>query len=120
MRQAVRTVIATQPDLSIAGEVATLEEALRFIESEEINLAIVDMSLGTEDGLTVVRKLRHVAPKLLVLMYSLYQEALFAEPAFRAGADGYLMKSERPDRLIHAIREVLAGRKYRSPPAPPQ
>jgi DNA-binding NarL/FixJ family response regulator len=120
VRQAVREAIATQLDLSIAGEVATLEAALAVIERTEINLAIVDMSLGSEDGLTVVRKLRQVAPGLRVLMYSLYQESLFAEPAFKAGADGYLMKNEPPDRLIYAIREVLAGRKYSSPPLPPR
>jgi len=64
--------------------------------------------------------LTQVATSLRVLMHSPYQESVFAELAFQAGADGYPMKSEPSDRLIHAVREVLAGRKYRSQPLPPK
>jgi DNA-binding NarL/FixJ family response regulator len=118
VRLSVREVIATQPDLAICSEAGTIEEALQTIETSHVDLALVDLSLGSQDGLTLVRKLREIVPSLRVQVYSLHHESLFAEPAFKAGADGYLMKQEAPARLIHAIREVLAGRRYRSPPLP--
>ena len=116
VRLSVRKVIATTPDLSIGGEAATIEEALQAINASHFDLALIDLSLGSENGLALVRRVREIAPGLRMLVYSLHAEWLFAEPAIKAGADGYIMRQEAPERLIYAIREVLAGRGYSSPP----
>jgi len=120
VRLGVRRVIASQGDLAICCETDTIAEALTTIRTSRVDLAIVEPSLGTEDGLELIRELREIKSRLRVLVLALDEAALSAEPAFRAGADGYVTKKEAPDRLIHAIREVLAGRKYPSQRLPPK
>jgi DNA-binding NarL/FixJ family response regulator len=114
VRFGVRQMVATQPDLSIGAEADTAEAALQAVKKAKADLAIVDLSLGTMNGLELIRQLRELDPKLPVLVLSMHDEALFAERAFRSGARGYMMKQEAIDGLIHAIREVLAGRMYAS------
>lgn len=116
VRLRVRQIIATQPDLAIRCEAGTIDDALRAIETSHFDLVILDLSLGPENGLDLVRRLRGISPRLPILVYSLHHESLFADPAFSAGANGYVMKQEAPQNLIHAIREVLAGRRYRTRP----
>ena len=120
IRLGVRSVIASQRDLVICCETDTIAGALATIRTSRVDLAIVEPSLRTEDGLELIRQLREIKPRLRVLVFTLDEAALSAEPAFRAGADGCVMKKEALDRLIHAIREVLAGRKYPSQRLPPQ
>jgi DNA-binding NarL/FixJ family response regulator len=114
VRFGVRQMVATLPDLSIGTEADTAEAALQAVKRAKADLAIVDLSLGPMSGLELIRQLRELDPKLPVLVLSMHDEALFAERAFRAGARGYIMKQEAIDGLIHAIREVLAGRMYAS------
>ena len=75
--------------------------------------------MGTMDSIELIRRLREIKAQLPVLVYSQH-EARFADMAFSVGAAGYVMKQEAPERLIDAIREVLAGRKYVSPRLPPK
>jgi DNA-binding NarL/FixJ family response regulator len=76
----------------------------------KVDLVIVGPTLRTLDSIELIRRLREMTPRPPVLVYS--QLEVVAELAFKAGADGYVMKQEAPERLIDAIREVLAGRKY--------
>jgi two-component system, NarL family, invasion response regulator UvrY len=116
VRLKVRQIIASQPDLVIRHEAGTIDEALDAVAVSRVDLAIVDFSLGPEDGLELVRRLRTGNAGLPILVYSLHHAALFADAAFSAGANAYVMKQEPTDRVIHAIREVLAGRRYTTRP----
>jgi DNA-binding NarL/FixJ family response regulator len=112
VRIGIRMALAGHSDLQICSEAETVEEALRTIQTSKVDLAIVELSEGTENGVDLIRLLRHARPGLPVLVYSQHDPARFAELAFNAGADGYVMKREPVDHLVRAIREVLAGRKY--------
>src|SRR5688572_17817427 len=107
VRLGLRQLIASEFDLAVCHETDSMEGALVATRALRVDLAIVDLSLGTMDGLELIRRLHEIKPNLPVLVYSLHDEALFAELAFRAGADGYVMKQETPDLLMHAIRELL-------------
>jgi DNA-binding NarL/FixJ family response regulator len=113
-------VFGGEPDLSICCETQTMEEAIVAVRTSSVDLAIIEPLMKTEDGLELIRRLRKTKPGLPVLVYTLYDAALFAELAFRAGVDAYVMKRESTDRLLYAIREVLAGRKYASHRVPPK
>jgi DNA-binding NarL/FixJ family response regulator len=115
VRLGVRQMIAAEPDLSISFEAETAESALEFVKHSKADLAIVDLSLGTGNGLELIGDLHRVDPDLPVLVLSIHDEVLFAERALRAGARGYIMKREAINSLVEAIREVLAGRIYTSP-----
>ena len=105
-------MVSTDPGLSVCGEAESAAKALQLATTSNPDLAIVDLSLEDGTGLALIRSLRETVPELKVLVLSMHDEALFAERALRAGAHGYIMKQEAIDGLVHAIREVLAGRRF--------
>ena len=117
-RQGVRHLLAGQHDLGVGWEAESMDAALFVARTFRVDLVMVGLLLGTMDTIELIRRLREITPRLPVLLYS-QPELLFAELAFTAGADGYVTKQESPERLIEAIREVLAGRKYVSQRLPP-
>jgi two-component system, NarL family, invasion response regulator UvrY len=110
-RLGVRQLLAGERDLRIGWETDSIEAALFVARTAKIDLAMVGASMGTIDSIELIRRLREIKPQLPVLAYSQH-DLRFAELAFTAGASGYAMKQDSPERLIEAIREVLAGRKY--------
>lgn len=102
--------------LQICGEASDPAEALTVIRRERPDLAIVDLSLkGGASGLELIQQLASEYPGIRILVFSMYDEAVYAERCIRAGASGYLMKSEEPESVIQAIRVVANGGVYLSP-----
>jgi DNA-binding NarL/FixJ family response regulator len=114
VRLGIRQLLGAERDLEVCGEAASADEANQFIENSVPDLAIVDLSLGEDNGLDLIRSLHESVPALPVLVMSMHDEALLAEPVLRAGARGYIMKHEAATRLLGAIRQVLSGRIYLS------
>ena len=112
VRLGIRQMVSTDPGLSVCGEAESTAKALQLTTTSNADLAILDLSLEDGAGLGLIRSLRETVPALKVLVLSMHDEALFAERALRAGAHGYIMKQEAIDGLVHAIREVLAGRRF--------
>jgi DNA-binding NarL/FixJ family response regulator len=109
VRAGLAMTLGKAPDLSICGEAEGVRDALKLIPSARPDLLLVDLDLDGGNGLDLIREARESHPKVPILMLSMYPEATYAERALRAGARGYVMKSEHPDRLLAAIREVMAG-----------
>jgi DNA-binding NarL/FixJ family response regulator len=114
VRQGLAMLIDMQGDLRTAGEASDFQQALEGIASAKPDLAIVDLSLKGTDGLELTKALRKRHPRLAVLVISMYDEAIYAERALKAGARGYIMKREANEELLNAIRRVLAGKVYLS------
>jgi DNA-binding NarL/FixJ family response regulator len=112
VRLGIRQMIANEPGLAICGEAESARAALDLLKSLKPDLALVDLSLEDGSGLDLIRAFREVSPDTHVLVLSMHDEALFAERALRAGARGYIMKQAAIGGLVHAIQEVLAGRRY--------
>jgi DNA-binding NarL/FixJ family response regulator len=87
---------------------------LELVETEKPEVIVIDISLGGQSGLDLIKQINTRYPSVHILALSMHDEKLFAERALRAGAEGYVNKEESPDRVIEAIREVLAGRIYLS------
>jgi DNA-binding NarL/FixJ family response regulator len=105
-------MLSTDPGLSVTCEADSAHTALRAVEAGNLDLAIVDLSLGESSGLDLIRRIGATAPGLPVLVLTMHDEALFAERALRAGARGYIMKEEAIEGLIRAVRAVLSGQIY--------
>lgn len=107
--------ISLETDLRVCGEATSEEEALRLLKELQPDLAIVDITLKSGNGIELVKQIseRHVSTKVLVL--SGFDESLYGERALRAGALGYLNKQESNEKLIDAIRMVLRGQRFVSP-----
>ena len=116
VRFGIRQMVDADPMLSICGEADSGPSALERIQSCRVDLAIVDLSLRDGSGLDLIRAMRELDPELRILVLSIHDESLFAERALKAGAHGYMMKQESVTDLIHAIREIVAGRLYVSEP----
>src|SRR5436309_5724254 len=96
----------------VCGETDNIRDARHKIQELKPHLLLIALRLGTGDSLEFLKALKLEHPALLILVYSAFEETIFAERAFRAGADGYVMKKAPKDELLTAIREILSGNVY--------
>lgn len=101
-------------DLEVCGETGRADEAFSQIEEIRPDVAIVDISLVDGHGLDLVQNVQAQFPDVRIMVYSMYEEVVYAERAIRAGASGYLMKSAPTEKLIEAIRSVNDGEVFLS------
>jgi DNA-binding NarL/FixJ family response regulator len=109
VRQGFVLLINQDTSLEVVGEAESPADALRVIKNTEPDLALIDLSLKDGDGLELIKDLSRLYPELLMLAVSLHDENVYAERALRAGARGYIMKSEATDSVMIALRQVLDG-----------
>lgn len=114
VRQGLRDFIEREEDLCICGEAAGRAEALKLCAGNNPQLVLIDLSLGGDSGLDLVKDIAAQFPKIKMLVLSMQDEMLYAERVLRVGAAGYVSKSAHPDRLIEAVRCVLDGGVYAS------
>ena len=112
VRTGLAQLINRQDDLAVIGEADTASAAISAIDKLKPDLAVVDISLDDRNGIDLLKDLVVRAPKLNVLMLSMHPESLYAERALRAGAKGYIMKQEAPDKVLVALRRIVAGDVY--------
>ena len=115
VRQGLAQLIGSEPDLAVVGQGEDAYASLKAMRAARPDLALVDISLKDADGLELLKELKAQGAEFPVLILSMHDESLYAEPRLRAGARGYVMKQEPPDVLLGAIRRVLAGEIYVSP-----
>jgi DNA-binding NarL/FixJ family response regulator len=109
VREGLVRVIEQTADLRVCGQAQDIPQALEVIQSSKPALVVLDISLGGQNGLELIKDLKVRHPRLPILVHSMYDEGMYAERCLRAGARGYLMKQEPPPRLIGAVRQVLRG-----------
>jgi DNA-binding NarL/FixJ family response regulator len=113
-RERLCQLINDEQDMEICGEAENAQPALQIIRETLPNLAIVDITLKTSSGLELVKNIRTLSIGVPVLVLSMHDESLYAERALRAGAMGYITKSEEAAQVLLAVRSVLAGKIYLS------
>jgi DNA-binding NarL/FixJ family response regulator len=114
VREHLKQMLRSEPDLCVCGEADTRTEGLEIITATKPDLAIVDLSLKESHGLDLIKDLQISSPRLPILVVSMHDESLYAERAIRAGARGYITKQEATKKILLAIRRVLAGEVYLS------
>ena len=112
MREGLRLIISNEPDLEVCGEAEDAPAALQAMEKLLPDLALVDITLRSGNGLELIKDLHCLAPGVPVVIISMHDESLYAERVLRAGGRGYIMKQEGGKKLMLAIRQVLSGRTY--------
>lgn len=114
VREWLTNLIHQQFDLVVCGESEDAPHALREIAATAPDVAIVDISLKSGSGIELIKNLKAMQPDVVVIVLSMHDERLYAERALRAGARGYIMKSETAKKVVMVIRQVLAGKIYMS------
>jgi DNA-binding NarL/FixJ family response regulator len=112
VRQGLKLLLEQEGYL-VCGEAAGCAETLEGIAASGADLALLDISLGEENGLECISELRR--RRIAILVYSMHEDAATVDKAFAAGADGYVSKREPPDALLAAAADVLAGNRHISP-----
>jgi DNA-binding NarL/FixJ family response regulator len=114
VREALGLRIGRQDDLQVCGEAADMNEALRLVARTEPDVAVVDISLKTANGIDLIKRIKDRNQHVRILVWSMHSESLYAERALRAGALGYINKDQATDKIVEAIRRVLAGKVWLS------
>jgi DNA-binding NarL/FixJ family response regulator len=112
VRHGIAMLLNNEPELLACCEAEDIPQALSASRSCQHDLAIVDLSLVGMSGLELVKRLRAEFPDLPILVMSMHDEAVYAEPALRAGAHGYLMKQAATETMLKAVRQILEGELY--------
>lgn len=112
IREGMTMLINREPDMQACCEAAEIEQAVEANRVCQHDLAIVDISLANASGLELVRRFQFLFPQLPILVLSMHDESIYAEPALKAGARGYLMKHMATEDLLRAMRQILQGELY--------
>ena len=112
LRYGISAYLSLQPDMIVCGEADNIPDVRNKIAESKPHLLLTALRLGAGDSLDLVKALKMQYPDLLILVYSGFEEGIFAERALRAGANGYLMKKAPMEELVAAMREVLRGQMY--------
>ena len=101
-----------ESDLEVCGEAADVAEALKVMDETKPDIAIIDVSLTNGNGIELVKETKSRFPNIRMLVWSMYDESLYADRAIQAGALGYINKKNVRETIIEAIRTCLL---YTSP-----
>jgi two-component system invasion response regulator UvrY len=115
VRAGVAHFLADLPDMQIAGEAGTAQEAIRLIRSKDWDIVLLDIAMPDKSGVEVLKQIKREKPELPVLMLSMHPENRYAVQILRSGASGYVQKEALATELVSAIHTILRGHKYISP-----
>ncbi len=115
VRRGFQYLLNVEPDLLVCGEADSGPEALQKILTLKPDVAIVDLSLRSSNGLELIKQVRAQDLNVKILVFTMRAETIYAERALRAGANGYITKEEGTERAIDAVRSIVAGKTCLSP-----
>lgn len=112
VRQGLKQMLGAEPDLTVAGEANSGQEAVELSGHVAWEVAVVDYNMPGKGGVDLVKELRRRYPQRPVLVLSMYPEDQYALRVLKAGAAGYLTKESASEELVKAIRKVAKGGRF--------
>jgi two-component system invasion response regulator UvrY len=112
IREGLKQILSMNFPFSLFDEAANAEDVVGMVSGSDYDVIICDLSMPGRSGLDVVKQVKEQRPDLPILILSMHPEEHYAIRALRAGAWGYLNKSDGAEVLIPAIQKVVQGRKY--------
>jgi NarL family two-component system response regulator LiaR len=109
VRDGIRGYLEVQPDMTIAGEAASGEEAVRLAGDQVPDVVLMDLVMPGMDGVEATRRVRRVSPRSQVVVLTSYHDDVHIFPAIKAGALSYLLKDVGPEELAAAVRAAARG-----------
>jgi DNA-binding NarL/FixJ family response regulator len=117
VRRGLRLVLDAEPDLRVVAEAGDGAEAIDKALSDEVDLAILDVSMPRMTGIQAASHLSRRRPELRVLMLSMHDNEQYFFEALKAGASGYVLKSAADRDLVEACRATMRGEPFLYPGA---
>ena len=115
LREGLRMLLSSHPDLEVVGEAADGRDAIQCVEDAAPDLVLLDLSMPRMDGMDAIREISKRSPETKILALTVHKAEEYVLAALQAGADGYALKDATQAELLSAIRSVLAGKRYLSP-----
>jgi DNA-binding NarL/FixJ family response regulator len=115
LREGVKALLSSHPDLKVVGEAADGLEAIRCVQNHSPDMILLDLSMPRMTGLDAIKEIKRVTPKIKIVVLTVHNTEEYILSTLQAGADGYVLKDAHSTELLTAIRHVLEGRRYLSP-----
>jgi DNA-binding NarL/FixJ family response regulator len=116
VREGLRSLIASFPDLVVVGDAEDAFEIASKVDATRSDVVLLDIRLGNVSGIEAARLLRRNCPSVKIIILTTYDDAEYLQQALAAEVHGYLLKSASHEQLAQAIRAVHRGEKLLSPP----
>ena len=117
VRSGLKKVLDAQPDLEVVAEAEDGAEAVKKALAGDVDLAILDVSMPRTTGIQAAEELRKRKPELRLLMLSMYDSEQFLFQSLKAGASGYVLKSDADHHIVEAVRRTMRGQSFLYPSA---
>jgi DNA-binding NarL/FixJ family response regulator len=112
----LKALLASEPDFKLVGEATDGQQVTPLVERVKPDVLLLDLMMPGLNGLEVTRLVKKAAPQTRIVILSMHSDVAYVALALRNGAQGYVLKSAQGGELAEAIRAVVAGRRYLSPP----
>jgi DNA-binding NarL/FixJ family response regulator len=115
IRRGIQTILSPFPQWNLCGEAENGKEAIRMSRELEPEIIIMDVSMPELNGIEATRAIHKAQPGVKVILLTLHESAELLRSAFRAGARGYLLKTDAEQELVKALSVVIGDGSYISP-----
>jgi DNA-binding NarL/FixJ family response regulator len=115
IREGIRTMLAAEPDIEIAGEASNASEAVDLASQRRPDVVLMDIGMPGPSSFEAARQIRKERPDTRIIFLSMYDDDEYVSECVRIGASGYILKESPAAQLLTAIREVHRGGSYLSP-----
>lgn len=112
VREGLKQLLRHQAHLEVADEAENGHEALQKVQAQHFDLVILDINLGDQSGLEVLKQIKTHKPQLPVLILTMHSEKQYATRMLKAGASGFLNKGSASEELLQAIQKIAHGGTY--------
>jgi DNA-binding NarL/FixJ family response regulator len=112
VREGLKQILSTHADLAVVAEAASGYETIKRLEAGEVDAVILDINLGDQNGIEVLKQIRQHWPQLPVLILTMHSEQQYATRMLKAGASGFLNKNSVSEELVAALRKIAKGGRY--------
>lgn len=112
VREGYRRLLERRGDIAVVGEAANAEEAHQLFSKLSPQVVVMDIALPGVSGIEAMRRMLAQQPETRVLIFSMYEDSIYANRALQAGACGYVTKASAPNVLVEAVHVVARGKKY--------
>lgn len=108
----LKSLLAGEEDIQVVAEVDNGSKAIKIIEQQKIDVAVMDIAMPVMTGLEATAKIKQIAPEVKIIVLTMYEDEQYFNKIMELGASGYILKNTGHDELVRAIHKVHKGDTY--------